>query len=69
MPVRRSVRVEVRATIAPDGRPGVLVQLDDAWFVLPPEGAAEFAALVVDAIAECFVMGGDGDSGAGGVPR
>jgi hypothetical protein len=49
---RRLVPVEVRPVTAPDGRPGVLVQLPDGFVVVNPEDAVELAMRMVDAAAE-----------------
>lgn len=50
--VKRPVRVEVRSVVDPDGEPGVLLQLEDGWVVVPPAGALQIAADLAKTAAE-----------------
>lgn len=50
---RRSlVPVEIRPVAAPDGRPGVLVQLPDGFVVVNPEDAPVLAQRLLEAAGE-----------------
>jgi len=51
------IMVETRIVIAPDERPGILLQLSEGWTVIPqPDAAREIAQNLLDLADELETM-------------